>query len=91
MQTDSLPSRTKELQRARLEADSRVLPNFTSSITVVMHINVAEIALVECSQANATLGEDTCPGLYITSMWTVLKGETPTQRQFFAFLKPGLH
>lgn len=71
---DLLPSGTKELERARQEADNQVLPDFASSIIVVIHINIAEIALVECSQANAGLREDNCPELYITNVWTVLKG-----------------
>lgn len=65
---DSLPSGTKELPRARWEADNQVFPDFTSSITAVMHINVVGVALGGCSQANARSGKN-------YPSWTVLKGQ----------------
>lgn len=72
---DSLPSGTKALQRARQEADEQVLPDFTSGMTAVVHSTVAAAAVVECSRASARVGGSTRPGLFITSMWTVLKGD----------------
>ena len=37
---DLLPSGTEELLKAKQEAGKQVLPDFTSSITVVMHIRL---------------------------------------------------
>lgn len=62
---DLLPSGTKELLRTRQEAGIRVLPDFTSSVTLIMHISVAETSLVECSQADTRPGENIRLGLYI--------------------------
>ena len=59
------PSGTKELLRSRQEAGIRVLPDFTSSVTVTVRISVAETSLVECSQAHARPGESIRLGLYI--------------------------
>ena len=62
---DLPPSGTKELLRSRQEAGIRVLPDFTSSVTVTVRISVAETSLVECSQAHARPGESIRLGLYI--------------------------
>ena len=62
---DLLPFGTKELLGIRQEAGIWVPPDFTSSVTVTMHISVAETSLVECSQANARPGENIRLGLFI--------------------------